>query len=1447
MLNALGCKIDYTKDLLHIGKITTKLFFNEPVYLIPPRSETIVECSISNPELKEGLILDQKISPNLLVANCIVTVKENKRINVSVLNISEEPINLKSNFNLNLIPIDTYKPDNPTVFINHISTTKCTIQRTKEVLNQLRISHLNSEEKEALLQLCSNYSDIFHLPNENLTYTNAIRHEIRTTTDVPIHTKTYRFPEIHKVEVRNQIDKMLKQNIIEPSNSPWSSPIWVVPKKLDASNVQKWRVVIDYRKLNDISIGDTYPIPQIAEIFDQLGCSKYFSTLDLASGFHQLQLREEDKPKTAFTVPEGHFQFCRMPFGLKNVPATFQRLMNSVLSGLQGDRCFVYLDDVVCYSPDLNIHIKNLESIFQRMREFNLKLQPDKCEFLRREAGYLGHIISEDGVKPNPDKVKAVIKFPIPKNPKDIKSFLGLVSYYRRFIPDFSNIAKPLTSLLKKDQIFSWENQQQLAFEFLKEKLTSAPVLSYPDFTKPFILTTDASNHALGVVLSQGPTDHIYMDRNSKSSQTIDHFKWLFNHKDPSSKLQRWRLKLEEYDYEIVYKKGKLNSAADALSRYPVNPIFPIENPISIPNPQEATLDSGLMDLLVTPPSFNPDDAFISPIPVETTSHPEIQNENVPDSPIDPQRVLDEFLNLESPPDTDIPTIPEFPEIPNIDSPITQDSDRTEPLIQELFNGNYSQFSKLTKSKTFESNAKILESNTSILKSSDKVIIIPTSIDLDESNPYVEELLSELPNKEEFLNKERTLYSFIPLKLHDKIIYLLFTKVHHFDNSSYEDIYISLKTLRDEIISKSFQQISITNFKDPFESHIYTKLYNIILILFHNTNIFITIHKDSLIFPSLSEIKKILKENHDIPIAGHLGTIRMVKRIQEKYHWKGMRSDIENYVRSCKSCQENKALRKLNRAPMQITTSSTIPFQRIAMDIVGPLPESGTAKVKFILTLQDDLTKFSIAYPIRSTTAEETSDCLIHFITLFGIPKSILTDQGTNFTSNLFKKTCDFMKIKQLWSSPYHPQTQGALERSHSTLKEYLKSFVNQDQDNWPRYVYTAIMTYNTSVHCTTNYTPYELLFGQKPLIPDSIYNTEPDNTYPEYLKMLTHSVLAYGEFIHPITHSPGLYFDPIGKLNINTGYLDIVSPFDISHIEPHLGNINSILVTVKYICRQLQLETIDNLECQNILEPLTVRYNDLVNEFSSISHLTDSNRRKRSPWLGGIGSLAKIVFGTLDEDDAIKYDNAIRNSENNEKRSSQSNPAELPTTQVITDRNRDPVWDIIAITPQGAVADQALPEIAAPVDDDLPVDEQEDEDLAAAQEPAPVRRPLRPRNRPTVNMLGWRPARTLDKSQLSELRNLFEDVPADVAHVRRTIPRYAYSPELFELALRRIREIRNYKTVPLPTNRGGSIAQQLIWDPEPEQLGYLDRQSASQGAITSHTKIHARIATISK
>lgn len=262
---------------------------------------------------------------------------------------------------------------------------------------------------------------------------------------------------------------------------------------------------VDFRKLNQVSVGDAYPLPNITDILDQLGKSKYYTTLDLAQGYHQVKMHPDHCEKTAFSTDKGHFEFLRVPFGLKGAPATFQRLMNTVLAGLSGLKAFVYLDGIIIYANSITDHSDKLQAVFDRLRTFNLKLQPSKCSFMRKEVNYLGHVITDQGVKPNPQKIQCVLNFPVPKNEKEVKSFLGLSGYYRRFVPGYGRIAKPLTTLLKKDNPFQWTDLCQASFDELKAILTTEPLLQYPDFSRPFNLTCDASNYAIGCVLSQGP------------------------------------------------------------------------------------------------------------------------------------------------------------------------------------------------------------------------------------------------------------------------------------------------------------------------------------------------------------------------------------------------------------------------------------------------------------------------------------------------------------------------------------------------------------------------------------------------------------------------------------------------------------------------------------------------------------------------------------------------------------------------------------------------------------------------------------------------------------------------------------------------------------------------------------------------------------------------------
>lgn len=367
---------------------------------------------------------------------------------------------------------------------------------------------------------------------------------------------------------------------------------------------------MDFRKLNDRTIDDKYPIPNITDILDKLGKCQYFTTLDLASGFYQVETDPADVHKTAFSVSDGlgHFEFLRMPMGLKNAPSTFQRVMDNILRGLQNVICVVYLDDILVFSTSLQEHMVNLQKIFQRLRESNFKIQMDKSEFLKHETPYLGHIITPDGVKPNPDKIAAIQKYPIPRTAKQIKGFLGLLGYYRRFIPDFARLTKPLTKCLKKGAKIDLTPDYIDCFENCKTLLTNDPILRYPDFSKDFILTCDASNVALGAILSQGTIGSdrpiAYASRTLNDSETnystiekellaivwatkyfrpylfgrkfkviTDHMplQWLMNLKEPNSRLTRWRLKLSGYDFTIVYKKGKINTNVDALSRIEIH------------------------------------------------------------------------------------------------------------------------------------------------------------------------------------------------------------------------------------------------------------------------------------------------------------------------------------------------------------------------------------------------------------------------------------------------------------------------------------------------------------------------------------------------------------------------------------------------------------------------------------------------------------------------------------------------------------------------------------------------------------------------------------------------------------------------------------------------------------------------------------------------------------
>ncbi|XP_047997557.1 uncharacterized protein LOC125235150 [Leguminivora glycinivorella] len=455
---------------------------------------------------------------------------------------------------------------------------------------------LDDSQKTQLELLLRNNEHVFQFNKEPTT---MAEHAIETGNLGPISIPPYRLSPPRQKLLKEELQKMLEEKVIEPCYSAWAAPVVMVPKK-DGST----RVCVDYRRLNAITVPDTYPIPRIDDLLHAAKPTAYMTTLDLRAGYWQVKVRDEDQDKTAFITPFGIYRFKRMPFGLRNAPATFQRLIDRVRVSLQTIKMLAYLDDLIIFSETFASHLTDLDQVFKRFKEINLTVNLDKCSFCCTTVKYLGHYITPEGLQVDPQKVAAITQMPAPGNLQQLLSFLQTCSWYRRFIPNFAKISEPLTRLTKKDQPWQWDTEQEEAFCKLKTCLTTAPVLKQADETKPYIIKADASSYALGAVLVQGegqdehpveyasrlliPAEKNYTTTEREALAVVwairkfrgyieglpvtiytDHqaLKWLMSLKSPTGRLARWALQIQAYDVTIKYLPGRTNVTADTLSR----------------------------------------------------------------------------------------------------------------------------------------------------------------------------------------------------------------------------------------------------------------------------------------------------------------------------------------------------------------------------------------------------------------------------------------------------------------------------------------------------------------------------------------------------------------------------------------------------------------------------------------------------------------------------------------------------------------------------------------------------------------------------------------------------------------------------------------------------------------------------------------------------------------
>ena len=815
-------------------------------------------------------------------------------------------------------------------------------------------SDLTEVEKERFLQLLLEYADIFAEDGE-LGRTDKIKHNIDTGNAQPIRQPVRRLPVCQKGELKSLLNEMEEKEVIRPSHSPWASPIVLVRKK-DGSQ----RFCVDYRKLNAVTRKDAYPIPRIDDTLDTLSGSWWFSTLDMVSGYWQVEVGEQDREKTAFCTPYGLYEFNVMPFGLCNGPATFQRLMDLVLAGLQMTHCLVYIDDVIVVGRSFDEHLCNIRDVFNRVKGAGLKLKPSKCVFFREKVFYLGHEVSREGVATDPRKIDQVASWPIPQSAKDVQKFLGLASYYRRFVRDFATIAKPLHRLTEKTATFEWTHECQEAFAELRQKLCTAPVLVFPDFTKPFLLDTDASNTGIGGVLSQlddEGKEHViaFASRTLSKSERrycvtrrellavvvfteqfrpyllgrrftlrTDHgsLSWLQSFKEPEGQLARWLEKLQEYHFDIVHQPGRKHANADSLSRRPCEQCGRIDQ------------DQGMA-------------VAVSPISIDA-------------------------------------------------SPI---GDKSPVKLRELQKG-------------------------------------------DPNLKFVLEAIEtgERPTADAIKSQGREAHQL--LQLWDQLVVSGGVLTRRFEDKDGGNIlyqWVVPKKQRDEI----------------------------------------------------------LHHLHDGPLGAHLGENKTLQKLRERFYWPGYSADVKEWCRSCKLCGQRKMPNPKPRAPL-VSVQAGYPMQMVATDILGPLPESSSGN-SYILVAADYFTRWVEAYPIPSQEAVVVARKLVNeMFCRFSPPEQLHSDQGRQFESHLLAEVCKLLGIQKTRTTPYHPQSDGLVERWNRTLLQSLATSVEDHPENWDEFVRQICMAYSTSVHPTTGFTPFYLMFGRQAKLPvELMYGTPETETMP--------------------------------------------------------------------------------------------------------------------------------------------------------------------------------------------------------------------------------------------------------------------------------------------------------------------------------------------------------------